>query len=421
MHREQAKEEEHVEAEEVVLGDNEGASAGRHGACAEELLVAENVTLRAGMNRVRLAGRVGGGGGDYSLKIDRLEVKYGGLVLIARLAHVYSHYVVRVVGEEPAVRAAVVACGRVARGLGCLLRATITRPHAPHNLSSARKAQMRRHGMQNTRSEGEEEEDEGGSVGGKREPACDGTYRMRLTVPPSTSLASKCLIHSRGIECGGGWTGGGTLPLSLPLSSPLSSPPSPKHPLSSAPNLSSAPSPSPSAQLGEGRGGDNRQLRQLPMRKPFGVRGEGEIGQVVETVEGERGGLVDCTSAAWLCLPVVTRGHVRGGDVRGTQVDESGMPLATDVDTEYHVSFLLTAPQDGGRAGREEVEVVMEVEWVSSGDGRRVAARSSCLVEVCDAMEVREEVRYRCKCWQASAVVSLLLQWTPASILGQVL
>jgi hypothetical protein len=97
------------------------------------------------------------------------------------------------------------------------------------------------------------------------------------------------------------------------------------------------------------------------------------------------------------------------------------MPLATDVDTEYHVSFLLTAPQDGGRAGREEVEVVMEVEWVSSGDGRRVAARSSCLVEVCDAMEVREEVRYRCKCWQASAVVSLLLQWTPASILGQVL
>jgi hypothetical protein len=141
-----------------------------------------------------------------------------------------------------------------------------------------------------------------------------------------------------------------------------------------------------------------------------------------EREEGERGGLlVDCTSAAWLCLPVVTRGHVRGGDVRGRQVDESGMPLATDVDSEYHVSFLLTAPQDGGRAGREVVEVVMEVEWVSSGDGRRVAARSSCLVEVCDAMEVREEVRYRHKCWQPSAVVSLLLQWTPASILGQVL
>ena len=101
--------------------------------------------------------------------------------------------------------------------------------------------------------------------------------------------------------------------------------------------------------------------------------------------------------------------------------DESGMELGMDVDAEYELSFLLTAPQDGGGAGREEVEVVMEVEWVSSGDGRRVAVRSSCLVEVCDAIEVREEVRYRCKCWEASAVVSLLLQWTPASILGQVL
>jgi hypothetical protein len=85
------------------------------------------------------------------------------------------------------------------------------------------------------------------------------------------------------------------------------------------------------------------------------------------------------------------------------------------------LSFLLTAPQDAGGAGREEVEVVMEVEWVSSSDGRRVAARSSCLVEVCDAMEVREEVRYKCKCWEASSVASLLLQWTPACILGQVL
>jgi hypothetical protein len=147
---------------------------------------------------------------------------------------------------------------------------------------------------------------------------------------------------------------------------------------------------------------------------PFGVGGEAEIGQ---GVEGEIGQVVDCASAAWLCLPVVTR-----GDVRGMHVDESGMELGTEVDdTEYHLSFLLTAPQDGGRAGREEMEVVMEVEWVSNDDGRRVAARSSCLVEVCDAMEVREEVRYRHKCWQPSAVVSLLLQWTPASILGQVL
>jgi len=119
---------------------------------------------------------------------------------------------------------------------------------------------------------------------------------------------------------------------------------------------------------------------------------------------------------------VVTAGDVRGGDVRGMDVDESGMELGRDVDGKYELSFLLTAPQDGGGAGREEVEVVMDVEWESSVDGRRVAARSTCLVEVCDVMEVREEVRYRClACWDASAVVSLLLQWTPASILGQVL
>ena len=102
MRGEQGKEEEHVEAEEVVLGDN--------GASAEEVLVPDNVTLRAGMNRVRLAGRVGGyGGGEYTLKIHTVQVKYGGLVLIAGVADVYSHYVVGVVGEE-AVRLELLCC-----------------------------------------------------------------------------------------------------------------------------------------------------------------------------------------------------------------------------------------------------------------------------------------------------------------------
>jgi hypothetical protein len=110
-------------------GGGDGGEAGDWGidgagvdASGEVLLVANGLKLRPGLNRVAVRGLLAKAG-DFT--VDRIDVRYGKLVLVEALGLVYGHCVLRVRSEKAPVELALLPRGRVVRGLGGLVRASV--------------------------------------------------------------------------------------------------------------------------------------------------------------------------------------------------------------------------------------------------------------------------------------------------------
>ena len=118
--------------EAVKGGGGEGGGGGEASGCGidgagvdasgDVLLVANGVKLRPGLNRVAVRGLLAKAG-DFT--VVRIDVRYGKLVLVEALGLVYGHCVLRVRSEKAPVELALMPRGRVVRGLGGLVRASV--------------------------------------------------------------------------------------------------------------------------------------------------------------------------------------------------------------------------------------------------------------------------------------------------------
>ena len=108
--------------------EEDGSSSGGAGADASGamLLLAQGVRLRPGLNRVAVRGQLAQAG-DFT--VDRIEVRYGKMVLVESLRLVYGHFVLRVRSERAPVQLALQARGRRLRPRGRWIRRIFRRPH----------------------------------------------------------------------------------------------------------------------------------------------------------------------------------------------------------------------------------------------------------------------------------------------------